>query len=68
MSTITAGMKRMSASVGLRNFDQSKEDQAIKNGNLKAARTWDARRRQKQKETKASKNDLLADKAGLHKD
>jgi hypothetical protein len=51
-----------------RNFDQAKEDHAIKSGNLKAAPRWDARRRQEQKEINALKNDLAADKADLHKD
>jgi hypothetical protein len=51
-----------------RNFDQAKEDQAIKSSNLKAAQAWDARRRQEQKEINALKKDLAGDKAGLGKD
>ena len=53
---------------GERNADLRKEERAIEHGNLKAAETWDARRRREQKEINAIKRDVHKDKVDLRKD
>lgn len=53
---------------GERNADLRKEERAIEHGHLKAAETWDTRRRLEQKEINAIKRDMHKDKVDLAKD
>jgi len=51
-----------------RNEALRKEERAVERGDLKAAKKWDARRREEQKDVNAAKRDLRRDKADLAKD